>query len=62
MLATALISQVQQRFSHEKRAQVSGPLMFKEMKPSAIRLVREIRSHTSSTKFFTADYADTADV
>ncbi len=36
--------------------------MSKEMKHSSIRLIREIRGHTSSIKFFTADYADNADV
>jgi hypothetical protein len=33
MLATAFISQIQQRFSHEKRARVFGPLMSKKRIP-----------------------------
>ena len=62
MLATAFISQDQQRFSHGMRAQVSGPLMFKdyltadyadnadvkEKNPSSIRLIRAIRGQNFS--------------
>lgn len=62
MLASAFISQIQQRFSHEKRARVFGPLMFKERYLSPIRLIRAIRGRTSSKEFFTADYADNADI
>ena len=62
MLASAFISQIQQRFSRKKRSRVFGPLMSKEKKVSPIRVIRAIRGRTSSREFFTADYADNADI